>query len=422
MSEPAAIVDIELDGKIHRVGRLWVTTSRGQESATFEYDDLWLENPERFALEPALELHPGPFQTRVGQPMFGALGDSAPDRWGRTLIARAERRRAEAERRRPRTLREIDYLLAVNDELRQGALRFALTEDGPYVAQAVGVDSVPPLVSLPRLLSATDAVLDDEESAEDLRLLLDPGASLGGARPKASVRDRDGSLLIAKFPAKSDPYNVVVWEAIALELARLAGIDVPESRVERVLDREVLLVKRFDRTERSRVPFLSAMSALGATDREVHSYMEIADALRPYAAAAREDLSALWRRIVFNVLISNTDDHLRNHGFLYVGRHGWRLAPAYDINPVPTDIKPRLLSTSIGEDPDLTASLELALEVAEHFGLRPAAAGEVIGEVYQAVREWRGVAGAFGLTRAEIDRMATAFEHEDADAAASFAT
>jgi len=419
MSNPVAIVDIEVAGQMHRVGRLWVTASRSHESATFEYDSAWLKNPDRFALEPALALYAGPFQTRVGHAMFGALGDSAPDRWGRTLIARAERRRADAERRRPRALRELDYLLAVNDEVRQGALRFALAEDGPYVAQAIGAHSVPPLVDLPRLLNATDAVLDDDESAEDLRLLLDPGASLGGARPKASVRDRDGLLMIAKFPAKTDDYNVVVWEGVALELARRAGIVVPASRIERVSGREVLLVSRFDRKDRSRVPFLSAMSALGANDREVHSYMEIADALRPYAAAAREDLAALWRRIVFNVLISNTDDHLRNHAFLYVGRDGWRLAPAYDINPVPTDIKPRLLSTSIAEDPDLTASLDLALEVADHFGLKPDDARAIVADVHRGVRDWRSVASLFGLKRSEVERMSTAFEHRDADLAAS---
>jgi serine/threonine-protein kinase HipA len=421
MSEPSAIVDIELGGRMHRVGRLWVTASRGHESATFEYDDSWLENPERFTLEPALELYPGPFQTRAAQPMFGALGDSAPDRWGRTLVARAERRRAQAEQRRPRTLRELDYLLAVNDELRQGALRLAVTEDGPYVAQAVGSGSVPPLVSLPRLLNATQAVLDDDESAADLRLLLDPGASLGGARPKASVRDRDGSLLIAKFPANSDPYNLVTWEAVALELARRAGVEVAVARIERVSDREVLLVNRFDRNGGHRVPFLSAMSALGATDHEVHSYMEIADALRPYAAAARQDLAGLWRRIVFNVLVSNTDDHLRNHAFIYVGRDGWRLAPAYDVNPVPTDIKARMLSTSIADDPDLTASLELAMDVADHFGVKPNDARTIIGEVHRAVSDWQEIASSFGLKRREIERMATAFEHDDAELAASLA-
>ncbi len=203
---------------------------------------------------------------------------------------RAERRHAQAEKRAPRTLREIDYLLAVNDEARQGALRFSTGEDGPHLAEGSGPQSVPPLVNLPRLLAATDSVLADDESAEDLRLLLNPGASLGGARPKASVRDQDGSLLIAKFPAQSDPYNLVVWEAIALELAQSAGIDVPAARIVRVSNREVLLVTRFDRAGGHRVPFLSSMSALGANDREVHSYLEIADALRPYAAAAR----ALW--------------------------------------------------------------------------------------------------------------------------------
>jgi serine/threonine-protein kinase HipA len=406
---------------MHRVGRLWVKASRGQESATFEYDKSWLTNPERFALEPALKLYPGPFHTRAGQPVFGALGDSAPDRWGRTLIARAERRRARAEQRTTRTLRELDYLLAVNDEARQGALRFALTEEGRYVAQPVGRERVPPLVNLPRLLDATEAVLSDEESAEDLRLLLDPGASLGGARPKASVRDRDGSLLIAKFPAKSDTYKLVLWEAVALELARRSRIDVAASRIESLSGRDVLLVHRFDRNRAGRVPFLSAMSALGATDREMHSYMEIADALRPVAAAAREDLAALWRRIVFNVLISNTDDHLRNHAFLYVGRDGWRLAPAYDINPVPTDIKPRVLSTSIAEDPDPTASLDLAMEVGHHFGIKPTDARTIVGDVYRAVKNWPSVAGSFGLKRREIDRMATAFEHDDAKLAASLA-
>jgi len=406
---------------MHRVGTLWITAGRRHEPATFEYADSWLANPERFALEPGLELHPGPFHTRAGQPLFGALGDSAPDRWGRTLIARAERRRARVERRKPRALREIDYLLAVNDETRQGALRFTLAENGPYVAQPLGVESVPPLVDLARLLSATDALLANDETAEDLRLLIDPGASLGGSRPKASVRDRDGSLLVAKFPARTDPYNQVVWEGIALELARRAGIEVPASRIEHVSGRDVILISRFDRRKGRRIPFLSALGALGALDNEVHSYLEIADALRYQAAAAREDLAALWRRIVFNVLISNTDDHLRNHAFLYAGPRGWRLAPAYDLNPVPTDIKPRMLSTSIAEDPDLTASLELALDVAEHFGLKQNGARAIVAQVQRAAREWATVARSFGLKRNEIERMATAFEHQDADLAASLA-
>lgn len=416
MSAPAAFVHVELHGATRRVGRLWVTTSRGRESATFDYDPEWLACDERFALDPALQLFPGPFHTRAGQALFGAMGDSAPDRWGRTLLARAERRRAREEGRTPRAMREIDYLLGVSDETRQGALRFSAEADGPFLAESTA-SAVPPLVELPALLGAADRVLDDQETDADLRLLLAPGSSLGGARPKASVRDGDGSLLIAKFPAGSDAYGVVRWEAVALSLARKAGIEVAEARVAVVLDRPVLLLRQFDRANRYRIPFLSALSALGAGDRDLHSYLEIADALRPHGAAVARDLAALWRRLVFNVLISNTDDHLRNHAFLYAGPAGWRLSPAYDLNPVPTDVKPRLLSTAITADLDLTASLELALEVAGHFGLRAEGARAVVAEVHASVRGWREEAARFGIGSAEIERMATAFEHEDAAAA-----
>ena len=418
MSTPVATVFLDLQGVSHLVGKLWVTTSRGKERASFAYDDAWLRVPERVAIDPALALHPGAYQTRVGQALFGAMGDSAPDRWGRTLLARAERQMAKMEGRAPRAMREIDYLLGVNDETRQGALRFQVAEGGPFVAQG-STGSVPPLVALPMLLNAATHVLDDEESAEELRILLAPGSSLGGARPKASVRDINGALSIAKFPAKTDSYDVVRWEAIALSLARQAGIEVPEARLETISDRTVLILRRFDRSGTHRIAFLSAMSALGANDRELRSYLEISDALRIHAAAAAEDMSALWRRLVFNILVSNTDDHLRNHGFLYAGPEGWRLSPAYDLNPVPTDIKPRLLSTAITEDLDVTASLELALETAKHFGLNSVAAREVIVEVYSSVRRWREEASKFGVRNAEIDRMETAFEHEDADLAAA---
>ena len=418
MSTPAAFVHVELRGATRPVGRLWVTASRGRESATFDYDPAWLASAERFALDPALQLFPGPFHTRAGQALFGAMGDSAPDRWGRTLLARAERRRAREEGRAPRAMREIDYLLGVSDETRQGALRFSTEADGPFLARS-GAHSVPPLIELPGLLGAADRVLDDRETDDDLRLLLAPGSSLGGARPKASVRDGDGSLLIAKFPAATDAYSVVRWEAVALALARRAGIEAAEARVAAVLDRPVLLVRRFDRTNGHRIPFLSALSALGAGDRDLHSYLEIADALRLYGAAVAGDLAALWRRLVFNVLVSNTDDHLRNHAFLYAGPDGWRLSPAYDLNPVPTDVKPRLLATAITADLDVTASLALAFEVAGHFGLNAQGARQVVAQVHAAVRGWRQEAARFGIGRAEIERMETAFEHEDAAAAAA---
>jgi serine/threonine-protein kinase HipA len=264
--------------------------------------------------------------------MFGAIGDSAPDRWGRVLMRRAERRRAERLGQTPRTLREIDYLLLVNDEARQGALRFAENMGGPFLAPNDQA-GVPPLVDLPRLLNASARVIDENEDDEDLRLLIAPGSSLGGARPKASIRDRDSSLAIGKFPHKDDEWDTVLWEAVSLTLAENAGIDVPKWRLELVEEKPVLLSTRFDRSTNGRILFLSALSMLGARDQETHSYLEIVDALRQHGAQPIDDMHELWRRIVFTVLISNVDDHLRNHGFLYTGSDGWALSPAYDLNP-----------------------------------------------------------------------------------------
>lgn len=409
--ETQALVYVDLDGSPLLVGRLWARMRKGRDSASFEYDDSWLEREDRFALEPALQLGPGPFHTPRDKPLFGAIGDSAPDRWGRVLMRRAERRRAEAAGETPRTLREIDYLLHVNDEARQGALRFALETDGPFLDTGNDMP-IPPLVDLPRLLSAAEHVAGDSDSDEDLRLLLAPGSSLGGARPKASVRDADGRLLIAKFPHRDDEIDIVRWEAVALQLAENAGLHVPQWRLETVGDRPVLLLRRFDRADGTRIPFLSAMSMLGALDNETRSYMEFVDALRQYGAAPKADMHLLWRRIVFNILISNTDDHLRNHGFLYAGPDGWRLAPAYDLNPVPVDIKPRVLATAIDAD-DGTASLELALAVAGYFGLENAEARGIALEVGQAVSGWRQEAARAGFTAGQVERMASAFEHDD---------
>jgi serine/threonine-protein kinase HipA len=413
--EKDVIVYVDLQGTPRLVGRLWMRSRRDRESATFEYDKNWLAHPERFSLEPALKLGPGPFHTSSDQPLFGAIGDSAPDRWGRVLMRRAERRRADRDGQTPRTLREIDYLLMVDDEARMGALRFAATEGGPFLAE-YGSTRIPPLIELPRLLSAADHATSDTDTEEDMRLLLAPGSSLGGARPKASVRGRDGHLAIVKFPSKADEFNTVMWEALALTLAAKAGIVVPVWRVETVADRPVLLLRRFDRDGKTRLPFLSAMSMLGAKDNEPRSYLEFVDILRQHGAAPKEDMHALWRRIVFSILISNTDDHLRNHGFLWSGPAGWRLSPAYDLNPVPTDIKPRILTTSIDLE-DGTASLNLAIEVASYFELNSSEAHRIAGQVGQAVATWRQEAGTLGLTASEIDRMASAFEHDDLNAA-----
>lgn len=409
------LVYVDLQGTPHLVGRLWARVRRDRESATFEYDKGWLANAERFSLEPALKIGPGPFHTASDKPLFGAIGDSAPDRWGRVLMRRAERRRAEREGQTPRTVREIDYLLLVDDEARQGALRFAEREGGPFLADQ-GPHKIPPLIELPRLLSAAERVIDDKDSDEDLRLLLAPGSSLGGARPKASVRDRDGHLAIAKFPNKSDEVNTVVWEAVALALAERAGIPVPPWRLESIADKPVLLLRRFDRAGAVRVPFLSAMSMLDARDNEARSYLEFVDVLRQHGAAPKQDMHALWRRIVFSILISNTDDHLRNHGFLWAGSAGWRLSPAYDINPIPTDIRPRVLTTAIDLD-DGTASLKFAYDVASYFELKPAEARAIAREVGEAVASWRKEAAKAGLSNSEIERMSSAFEHDDLKAA-----
>jgi serine/threonine-protein kinase HipA len=411
MMEKDVFVYVDLAGVPHLVGRLWARVRKNKEGATFEYNDAWLEHPNRFSLEPALKLGPGPFHTVADTPMFGAIGDSAPDRWGRALMRRMERRRAEREGQAPRTLHEMDYLLLVDDVARAGALRFAETEGGPFLRQEEA-KRIPPLLELPKLLSAAEHVMEETDTEEDLRLLFAPGSSLGGARPKASVREKDGHLAIAKFPRKDDEINTVIWEAVALALAQKAGIPVPAARVETIANKPVLLLRRFDRDGKRRIPFLSAMSMLGAKDNETHSYLEIVDALRQHGAAPKADMEALWRRVVFNILISNTDDHLRNHGFLYEGSDGWRLSPAYDLNPVPTDIKPRILTTAINED-DGTASLALAMSVAKYFELDAANARETAKQVGKAVSKWRGEAARHGITKNEIDRMASAFEHED---------
>ncbi|HZL49515.1 MAG TPA: type II toxin-antitoxin system HipA family toxin [Terracidiphilus sp.] len=404
-------VYVDLNNTPHLVGRLWLRVRNRTESATFQYDAAWLQNPERFALEPALQMDAAPYHTTAGKRLFGAMGDSAPDRWGRALMMRAEARRERKAGEPQRTLWESDYLLLVDDETRQGALRFAEKEGGPFLHQVVD-HRTPPLIELPALLAASEHVYDEVETAADLRLLLAPGSSLGGARPKASVRDRDGELAIAKFPHHSDLISTVLWEAVALRLASAAGINTAIGRVERVAGRPVFLLRRFDREGTTRRPFLSAMSMLGAVDHETRSYLEIADAIQRYGATPPEDLHELWRRIVFSILISNTDDHLRNHGFLYEGNRGWRLSPAYDLNPVPVQFRPRILSTLIDEQ-NGDASLELALSVAEYFRLSPTQARQTAYEVGSAVSRWREEATALGIAAAEMTTVASAFEHED---------
>ncbi len=253
--EQAILVYLDLEGVPIKVGELWARYRNGRESMSFEYDRSWLNHPNRFSLDPALKLVTGPFHTSSDKPLFGSIDDSAPDRWGRSLMRRAERKNAEREKRMPRALREIDFLLMVDDEGRQGALRFKREEQGSFLT-TYDKNHIPPLVAVGKLLTAANHVLQESDTEEDLRLLLAPGSSLGGARPKASVKDKDGHLAIAKFPRKDDEIDTIGWEAVALTLASKAGIKVPEWRLEPVGRARILLSRRFDRRKNVRIPFL----------------------------------------------------------------------------------------------------------------------------------------------------------------------
>jgi serine/threonine-protein kinase HipA len=411
---PDVEVHIDLDGSPQRVGLLRRHIARRTETVTFEYDDKWLADDKRFSIEPALALTRGVFPTPNNQAIFGSIGDSAPDTWGRRLMQRSERRLAEKEKRPVRTLSEGDYLLGVSDESRLGALRFRWAGDPAF--QAPPRTGVPPLVELGRLLQITERILRDEETDEDLQIIFAPGSSLGGARPKASVVDQHGHLAIAKFPKEADDYSIETWEEIALRLADRAGIATPHHELIEVANKPVLLSRRFDRREKLRIPFLSAMSMTGFADGKRGSYPELVDAIAGHGASAKADAAALYRRMAFNVLVSNVDDHLRNHGFLWLGKNGWSLSPAYDLNPTPTDVKARILSTNIDLD-EGTCSIELVESVADYFGLTLPVARDIIREVGGAVADWRAVAAATGARPIEINRMASAFEHDDLDKA-----
>jgi len=402
-------VHLSLEGETRQIGRARSNRVRGKETVVFEYTEEWLKDAARFELEPGLPLSRGGFAPPVGQAIHGALGDSAPDTWGRRLMQRAERRKAEREGRAVRTLLESDYLLGVSDESRLGALRFRRADGQAFLSESSR--GIPALVELGRLLQCTERILRDEETDEDLLMIFAPGSSLGGARPKASVLDQHGRLSIAKFPKESDEYSIETWEEIALRLADRAGIPTPHHELLEVAGRSVLLSRRFDRADGRRIPFLSAMALLGAKDGQTGSYPEMVDALARHGSQAKKDARALYRRVAFNVLISNVDDHLRNHGFLRFDRSGWTLSPAYDLNPVPADLKARMLTTNIDLE-ESTCSVDLLEASAEYFALSLPEARSILKEVAVATSSWRSVAEEVGTNGKEIHRMASAFEHE----------
>ncbi|MYB88550.1 MAG: type II toxin-antitoxin system HipA family toxin [Proteobacteria bacterium] len=399
-------VFVDHNGQTHLVGHCHYIVKRRGQSSVFEYADEWLKRADAFALDPAnLPLERGSIYTRSEKSALpGALRDTAPDRWGQQLIKRAFHKAGEVH-----TLSEIDYLVAITDQTRIGALRYRREGEETF-DHPIGQYRVPPLIRLPALVNAADAVQSNTETAEDLKLLLNEGSPLGGARPKSAVVDNDGRLSIAKFPKHDDDRSIPHGEVLAMRLAAAAGINVAEATLQDVAGRPVSLITRFDRDGDLRIPFLSAMSLLGLVDGDQATYTDIAEVIRMHSSSPIEDLHELWRRIVFNVVVSNLDDHLRNHGFLYDCNNQWRLSPAYDLNPVPRVEKVRELTTWISDEgPE--ANLEMARAAASNFALKDNQANTILDEVAVAVNNWKSCARRLGMTAADIAVYATAIEY-----------
>lgn len=391
-----------------QVGTLYRDKVRTALPPSFEYNAEWIAK-QPFMLDPRLELYTGE-QHPVGDSFsFGVFLDSAPDRWGRVLMERREAVLAKKEGRARRTLQEMDFLLGVNDHTRQGALRFR-RPDGPFLDNSEL--PTPSVTDLNELASICDRL--EEEGIEELpeyekwlSLLIAPGSSLGGARPKANFEEGDGSLWIAKFPAKNDIYDVGAWELVIHRLAEKAKIRVPPSRAIRLGSKyHTFCVKRFDRTETSRRMYASAMTLLEKKDGEFGSYLEMAEFISNQGASGsiQTDLAQLFRRVLFNVLVSNRDDHLRNHGFIRV-TDGWRLSDAFDMNPNLNKEMHALALDDASPEPDI----EVAISTAEFYRLTEDEALDILEEVSDAISGWVEVAKSLGLSAAEIDRMKQAF-------------
>ena len=394
------------------MGILYSDVLRGRERISFEFDREWLrQTGMKFYIDPDLGMFPGR-QYPVGKDMFGLFADASPDRWGRTLMDRRERFAANREGRKPRKLKDSDYLLGVYDENRMGALRFRQDPGGTFVSDDQEM-AVPPWVTLRTLEEASRNFENEKSTMQEkwLNQLIRPGSSLGGARPKATVRSPEGSLWIAKFPSRKDDYDVGAWEKTAYDLAGLCGLYVSEAKLEKFSRHgSTFLVRRFDREGARRIHFASAMTMLGRTDGTSASdgagYLDIASFLKSYGARPKEDLAELWKRIVFNMAISNTDDHLRNHGFLLT-KEGWRLAPLYDINPVPYGDTLSLMVDEFSNE----ISISAAVSVAPHYGIPGRDAEMMAEEILRTVgRQWEKAAAANGLSREACNYMKPAFD------------
>ena len=390
------------------IGSLLIDFVRGKETYAFSYDPSWLNTDHARNLDPDLQLFVGrQYPSAKKQRGFGIFLDSAPDRWGRVLMQRREAHLARISNRQPKRLLESDFVIGVHDEQRLGGIRMRLPDGVDYLSHDASM-AAPPWASLRELQ------LSDKKTSDILRLLIAPGSSIGGARPKAGIVDEIDNLWIAKFPARDDEDDVGAWEQVATELARRAGVRVSNSRIESFGPRShrTFLTQRFDRHvsdgKRRRNHFASAMTLLGYSDGDGAStgasYLDLAQWITQNQLSIEEDLEQLWRRIVFSIMIHNTDDHLRNHGFLMTDK-GWRLSPAFDLNPEPNGTG---LALNISEL-DNSLDLDLARQVAPYFRLGKSTVDTIIEQVTEAVSHWRAIATQYAISRAEQNRMQPAF-------------
>ena len=395
------------------LGTLFVDHVRGKESYSFEYEADWLKKSKyAISLDPDLQMFAGRQYPLGDKDVFGIFADSSPDRWGRVLMTRRERIIADQEDRKPRKLLNSDFLLGVYDETRMGAIRFKTDKDGPFLSNDDKTPT-PPWTSLRTLEEAARQFENDESGLEQqwVKQLIKPGSSLGGARPKATVRDTEGNLWIAKFPSKHDEFNVGAWEKVVHDLAKMCGLNVPESKLTNFSKYgSTFLVKRFDRDGDRRIHFASAMTMLGKQDgasaADGTSYLDIVSFIKSNGAQPKKDLVELWKRIVFSMAVSNTDDHLRNHGFILT-KNGWCLSPMYDVNPIPEGYE---LSLCVNED-DPTISIELSVDTASYFDISKKDAETMAKEIVLTVRNnWEKVAEKCGFSRAAMERMRPAFD------------
>nr|WP_293294581.1 HipA domain-containing protein [Allomuricauda sp.] len=403
---------IGLNGPVE-IGVLSAHFAKAKKAFSFAYNKEWLEKGLYPLLDPDITFYSGP-QFPADKENFGIFLDSMPDTWGKTLMKRREAQDARARNEKAKTLYEIDYLLGVYDESRMGALRFKTDPDGPFLDND-DQNPTPPWSSLGDLQEAVNQLESDTQNdaiRQWIAVLIAPGSSLGGARPKANILDNDKNLWIAKFPSKTDMVDKAAWEFLTYKLATACGIEMAESKLEKIAGQyHTFLTKRFDRKNGGRIHFASAMTMTGNTEETLKSfspsYLDIVDVIENYGTNVAENLHQLWRRIIFNIAVSNTDDHLRNHGFI-LNEKGWELSPAYDLNP---SIEKDGLALNIDTD-DNALDFELAKSVGEYFRLNDDEMDAIINEVLEVVKDWKSVAEQIGISNREQLLMKPAFKTE----------